>query len=35
MMLFEAARLAAETDGDPAAERRRRLRRPVGPALAD
>jgi DNA-binding transcriptional ArsR family regulator len=35
MMLFEAARLAAETDGDPAAERRRRLRRPVGPTLAD
>ncbi len=35
MMLFEAARLAIETEGDPVAERRRRHRRPVTPALAD
>jgi DNA-binding transcriptional ArsR family regulator len=35
MMLFEAARLAAETEGDPVAERRRRHRRPVGPTLVD
>ena len=34
MMLFEAARLAAETPGDPVAERRRRHRRPVGPTRA-
>jgi DNA-binding transcriptional ArsR family regulator len=35
MMLFEAARLAVETEGDPVAERRRRHRRPVTPELAD
>ena len=35
MMLFEAARLAAEAEGDPVAERRRRHRQPVGPMLAD
>jgi hypothetical protein len=35
MMLFEAARLAVETDGDPVAERRRRHRRPVTSELAD
>ena len=35
MMLFEAARLAAEVEGDPVVERRRRHRRPVGPTLAD
>jgi hypothetical protein len=29
MMLFEAARLAVEDEGDPVAERRRRYRRPV------
>ena len=35
MMLFEAARLAVETEGDPVAERRRRHRRPVTPELVD
>ena len=35
MMLFEAARLAAETEGDPVAERRRRHRLLVDPTLAD
>jgi DNA-binding transcriptional ArsR family regulator len=35
MMLFEAARLAIEADGDPVAERRRRHRRPVTPELAE
>src|SRR3954468_12506739 len=35
MMLFEAARLATEIEGDPVAERRRRHRRPVTPELAD
>ena len=35
MMLFEAARLAVQNDGDPVVERRRRHRRPVGPTLAD
>jgi hypothetical protein len=35
VMLFEAARLATETEGDPVAERRRRHRRPVTPELAD
>ena len=35
MMLFEAARLAVENDGDPVVERRRRHRRPVGPTLAE
>jgi DNA-binding transcriptional ArsR family regulator len=35
MMLFEAARLASEADGDPVAERRRRDRRPGTPELAE
>ena len=35
MMLFEAARLAVETEGDPVVERRRRHRRPVTPELAE
>ena len=35
MMLFEAARLAIEADGDPVAEPRRRHRRPVTPELAE
>jgi DNA-binding transcriptional ArsR family regulator len=35
MMLFEAARLAVETEGDPVAERRRRHRRPVTPSAAE
>jgi len=35
VMLFEAARLAVETEGDPVVERRRRHRRPVTPELAN
>jgi hypothetical protein len=35
MMLFQAARLAVEAEGDPVAERRRRQRRPVTPELAE
>ena len=35
MMLFEAARLAVEAEGDPVVERRRRHRRPVTPELAE
>ena len=34
VMLFEAARLSVDTEGDPVAERRRRHRRPVTPSAA-
>ena len=35
VMLFEAARLAVDAEGDPVAERRRRHRHPVTPSAAE